>query len=552
MFIRTKTKPNGKTAVQIVESYRRANKITQKITRHIGQAFNEKELIELKKLAATIIRELEEERQPSLPIFNPEKISQLEMKNVTPQEPEKVELKNLREEQRVIDGIGDVFGTLYDDLGFNHLITGTKLNDNWNDVLKTCVLARLANPSSKRRTASNLERDFGIRLSLSRIYRMMEHVSRREEAIREHVGQATRKLFTDEINILFFDVTTLYFESFEEDALRRFGFSKDCKFKETQVVLALVTTEEGLPIDYMLFPGDMYEGHTLVEMVKELKSKYSVAKVRLVADRAMFNEKNLEMMESEGIQYVVAAKLKAMSKEMKDRIQEESGYHAGVVMDELHWIQEIPYEKRRLIVSYSSARARKDSADRQRLIERLLKKQKNGKIPVKKLIGNRGTSKYIQVNESDITVNEKKIEEDAVWDGLHGVVTNAPLDQKAEELLTLYRGLWQIEDAFRLQKHDLKLRPIYHWTPNRIRAHIAICFIAYSLAKQAMYRLKLRQYPMSFNQLLDELLHAQSSILVDQSTKKQYIIPSHANETLKRIYQTFGLKRNVVPRKIGD
>ena len=136
----------------------------------------------------------------------------------------------------------------------------------------------------------------------------------RQREIRHTITASTLELFGGKLDVAFFDVTTLFFESVNEDELRNFGFSKDCKFKETQVVLALVTTTtDGLPVTYRLFPGNIYEGHTLISMVEEIRKASEVGNVLLVADRAMFNRENLDAMDKAGINYIVASRLKSLS-----------------------------------------------------------------------------------------------------------------------------------------------------------------------------------------------------------------------------------------------
>ena len=250
-------------------------------------------------------------------------------------------------------------------------------------------------------------------------------------------------------------------------------------------------------------------------------------------------------MDSLGIQYIVAAKLKTLPKSLKSDIL-HADYNEEVVGDELHWLKEFEHKSRRLVVGYSAKRAKKDAADRQRLVDRLMKKVKGDKIKVKDLIPNYGSKKYITVENSSASINQEKIKADAQWDGFHGVITNAT-DKTSSELLSRYRELWQIEEAFRISKHDLKMRPIFHWTENRIKAHIAICFLAFTLAKQAVYRIALQQEPMSFEQIRNELLHAQSSVVIDLASQKKYIIPSHVTVNQKKLYQAFGLKRSQVP-----
>ena len=546
MFVRVKPKPNGKKSIQIVESYRRADQVSQKIVRHVGQAVTDREVEEMTRLAQSMINEMETEKQPCLPFLDPLKV--LKGNRQKKESNDTVKIKNLREEQRIIDGIGDVFGKLYKDLKLDKLIGGTHKDEQWNDILESCVLARIANPVSKRRSASLLEEDYGIKIPLEKIYRMMDHVADRESDIKQRIAQTTLSLFQEQVDVLFFDVTTLYFESIDTDELRAFGFSKDCKFKEVQVVLALVTTTKGLPITYKLFPGNTYEGGTLVEMVKDLQTQYAIKNILLVADRAMFNEENLSFMESLGIQYIVAAKLKTLPKSLKSDIL-HADYSEEVIGDELHWLKEFEHKSRRLVVGYSAKRAKKDAADRQRLVDRLMKKVKGDKIKVKDLIPNYGSKKYISIENGSASVNQEKIKADAEWDGFHGVITNAT-DKTSSELLSRYRELWQIEEAFRISKHDLKMRPIFHWTENRIKAHIAICFLAFTLAKQAVYRIALQQEPMSFEQIRNELLHAQSSVVIDLASQKKYIIPSHVTVNQKKLYQAFGLKRSQVPYEL--
>lgn len=545
MFIRVKKKPNGKRAVQVVESYRRADKVTQKIIRHVGQGVTDKEIEELKKIADSIIIETKNNRQPVLPFIKPEDMYSKLKKRPTK---DLVNISDLKEEQRVIDGFNDVLGKLYSDLNLDTVIKRTKKNRQWNDILKTLAIARVSNPESKKRTSSFLEQDYGIKIPLEKIYRTMDHVFECEDIIKKHIAESTLSLFNDKVDILFFDVTTLYFESFLADGLREFGFSKDCKFKETQVVLALITTTNGLPITYKLFSGNMYEGHTLIEMIEELKKTYTVSDILLVADRAMFTSGNLALMDSQGIRYIVSARLRTMSNELKEEIL-GNDYRATVINDELNWFKELSHKGRRLIVSYSKNRAKKDIKDRQRLIERLMRKVKDKKIKISDMIPNYGTKKYIRINNQTAEINESKISDDARWDGLHGIITNSK-EENIEVLLSKYRGLWQIEEAFRVNKHDLKMRPVYHWTENRIRAHISICFLAYTLVKQSIHRIKIQYKTMSFEQIRNELAHAQSSILVDTSAKKKYCIPSHVTINQKKIYQVFGLKRSNVPFEV--
>jgi isopentenyldiphosphate isomerase len=381
MFVLAKKKDEKRWQVQIVESVRVGKSIRQKIVRNIGTAYSEKEVAEFKRIGEASIVEMNNAAKPVLSIFDPAEFHSPRKRQV-PCDGDKVYPSDLKEEKRFNEGISDIFGKVYEDLGFDRLIQGTSKDREWNDILQSSVLARIAEPDSKRATSRFMDEEFDIKIPVQKIYRMMDLLSDIEGKIKQTVAQKTLAIFEEEVDVLFFDVTTLYFESIERDELRNFGFSKDCKFNQSQVMLALVTTHEGLPISYQLFPGNTFEGHTLLHMVKELKESFKVSKITLVADRGMFTRDNLAELEKHEIQYVVAAKLKSFSKAKKDEIL-NSEFKPTCVNNEFHWVRDFENDGRRLVVSNSSSRAKKDASDRQRLVDRLLKKVSPGKEDIK-------------------------------------------------------------------------------------------------------------------------------------------------------------------------
>ncbi|MBC8551842.1 MAG: IS1634 family transposase [Candidatus Brocadiales bacterium] len=551
MFIRKKKTPKtpSRVSIQIVESCRKGDKVSQTIVRHVGIGETVDEIEQLMALAKTIKARLEEERQPTLPLFTPEKLIEQKTETIDDDGPLDVNLKNLREEQRFNEGIIDVFGNLYDQLNFNKIFTGrhAKLN---NSILKSCVMARLANPSSKLRTSELLEDDFAIRLPVDKIYRMMKQLDVNSSRVHELVRNSTVDLLDQKVNILFYDVTTLYFESFTPDEIRNFGFSKDCKFKETQLVMAMITTTNGLPITYKIFPGNTQETKTLLPVIEELREQYNVDDIDFAADRGMFSDDNLSKLEKENIKYVIAAKLKNMSKKTKEEILKINDNND----DNDYKLMELEHKGRRLIVNYSPARANKDRKDRERLIDRVKKiANKDGKVEVKKLVNNNGTKKYLKFEKekkSIAQINEEKIKLEEQWDGIAGYVTNST--SSAHEVISRYKGLWEIEESFRINKHDLKIRPIFHREENKIKAHLDICFLSYALARQLSYRYEVQQGErISFNVARNELLKVQASVLYDRSTKKRYIMPSKISSLAKKLYSILGLKKSQAPYRLN-
>lgn len=550
MFIRTKpSSSSGKIKVQLCESIRTNGTVRQHIVRHIGVAKNEEELTSLKQLAQTIAKQLEEEKNgPFLfdnDLFKDDKPTENKLCSLTEsprelplekEEPNLVDLNQLTEQHRFIEGFHDTYGNLFESLGLS-----TILPKKASQVLKEVVLARIANPISKHATQEMLAVDFGVEISLDRIYRMMDRLKEKEIPFQKQIFQATESLCFNRANLVLFDVTTLYFESTEVDELRQFGYSKDQQFQSTQVVVALATTENGLPIGYKSFPGSTAEVKTLLMALEQWRKEFLIGEVRVVADRAMMSEDNLLALEDAGIKYVIAAKLKTLSKAMKKEILEAQRKEIEV-MGEPHLMHEHRLDQRRLIVTYSEKRACKDRKDREKLLKKT--KQKVGTKRLKSLIGNRGNQKYLKVEVTgSVSLDEEKISQSSLWDGLHGVITNDD-EASAVELLNQYRRLWVIEESFRLQKHHLSVRPIYHFKPERIEAHLLICYLAFSLMRYGEHRLKLRGEKLSIGEVRKILWRCQCSILKDHNTQISYRVPSKNYPKAQLIYQAFGVIRN--------
>lgn len=546
MFTRVKTTPNSpRKSVQLVESVRDGVKVKQKIVRHIGIAMDDDELRRLKELAEVVKAKMQSQHQASL--FTPEETAKqiIEARSKNQDQPLHVNLKRLREEQRVVQGIHEVYGEMYHQLGFDSLLPAHRYRASSNALFHT-VMARIANPDSKRGSVRLLEEDFGVSLSLEKIYRMMDQLDDvRIDTLRRKVCQSTQTVLGRPVTVLFFDCTTLYFESFSEDDLKQNGYSKDCKFNQPQVLLALMVTQEGLPVGYEVFPGATFEGHTLIPLLEKMKQTYSLERVVCVADRGMLNEDNLKALEAAGAYYVVGAKLKQLPKATQQTILAKENYQA--LEEGAARVLEVNHNSRRLVVSWSPKRADKDAHDRQKAIEKLQRKLTKSNNP-KDLLNNYGYKKFLSITgHTQLSINQGKVEQAQCWDGLHGVITNLPDDERAKAILGYYQGLWQVEESFRITKHDLKVRPIYHWTPSRVRAHLAISFMAFSCVRHLMYRTKIQQGAMSAEVIRNALVHVQTSILKDQKNGQRYAVPSNTSPEARKLYQVMGLPLSSTP-----
>jgi len=554
MYIRIKTTPNSpRKSVQIVESARVDNKVRQKIIRYVGIAMDDDELKRLIDLAEHIKAKLETEG-PQLSFLSPEEAAQhaIEARRNPDDKPLHVNLKELVEEQRVVVGIHEVYSKIYEEIGFKRSLPNPAQQKYNSELLQNMVIARIANPQSKRASVKMLERDFGMSFPLHKVYRMMDEIDEIAiKRIQDIAYHATMSLLNQKVNVLFYDCTTLYFESFSEDELKQNGYSKDLKFNQPQVLLALIVTEEGLPLNYELFPGACFEGHTLIPILKRLRERYDLQHVIFVADRGMINEDNLKSLEENNFQYIVGAKLRNVSKKLQASILSEDRYTLCVGNEYIQRIARFEVESSRtLLVSHSAKRAAKDKADREKAVEKLLKKLAKNKNP-KSLLGSFGYKKYLKIDgQSTLQFNEEKLSEEARWDGLYGVITNVK-GRSAEEIIDHYRGLWQIEECFRVSKHDLKIRPVFHWTPARIKSHIAIAFMALVCVRHLEYRVALQYEKLSPEVIRNELSHVQLSLLKHRKTNARYGLPSRVGQHAKKIYQMMGMKLTTVPFQIA-
>ena len=550
MFVRVKTTPNSpRKSVQLVESVRVGKAVRQRIVRHIGIALDEEELVKLNDLAAVVKAKLEADTQPQL--FPPEDVAEqlIAARSRRDDAPLKVDLKQLIETQRLTSGIHAVYGAVYEALGLSRLLPAWRYRASHKALFHN-VMARLANPDSKRASVRALAADFGVQVSLPQVYRMMDLLDAdRIERLNALAGQEAKALLGGTLRVLFFDCTTLYFESFTEDALKQPGYSKDAKFKECQVLLALAVTETGLPVRYTVLPGATFEGHSLIPVVQALQADSEAEDAVVVADRGMLSEANLNALEAAGLHYIVGARLKSLPQRLQTQALDASGYETLKDGDGAR-VRELTHNTRRLVVGFSPVRAEKDRRDRDKALDKLRKKLAKSDNP-KDLLSNRGYKQYLRIEgKSTLRVNPDKIAQAQRWDGLHGVITNLPKATKTATILGQYRGLWQVEDTFRVSKHDLKVRPIYHWTPRRIRAHIAIAFMSLLCVRHLQYRMTLQARPVSPEVIRNALVHVQHSVLEHKQTNRRYVIPSAISETGRQLYKAMGLTHSTTPYEL--
>lgn len=387
----------------------------------------------------------------------------------------------------IINGTQLLLGRIYDSIGFNRIP---------DEILRQLVIARVSQPRSKLATTSYLKSYYHEDVNLNHIYRYMDKLYNTQQELVQRISvEHTRRILGGKLGLMFYDVTTLYFETSRTDVLREPGFSKDGKTAESQVVLGLLVSEGGYPLSYSLYNGSQYEGFTMIPMIDDFKRRFCLGEdFIVVADSGLMNANNIKLLQSANYKYVIGARIKGENKSVKQWI--------------LSWTKKdgeyIEYRREngeRLIVGYSEARAKKDAYNRERGVERLRKAMDSGHL-TKEQVNRRGYNKFLEISKDvEVSINEDKITEDSCWDGLKGYVTNT--DLVAEKAIAEYHGLWVVERAFRIGKGTLDMRPMFHFTERRIEAHICICFVAYKVYKELERIIKATGIGMSVDKALD-------------------------------------------------
>ena len=472
MFIRENKNRSGSISVQVIEKIKGKNKVIFSV----GSSTSPQKIELLKAKAKDYI----ENRRGALPLFT---------------EPEDILIENfvssLSNNSLRIVGPQMVLEPIY-----NEVFPFIDRN-----YFVDLVLCRVIYPGSKLRTVEYLSRHFNKSVSEQTIYRAMDDL---DENFKVEIEKCTfkraKKHATDiDLSVVFYDMTTLYFETETEDDLRKIGYSKDGKHQHPQIMIGLLVNTQGYPIAYDVFEGNTSETKTLIPVMERLIERFSINKPIIVADAGLLSKANLKALQDNGYKYILGGRIKNETREIKQNVLK--------LPVNPEQPAETPHPYGRLIISYSEKRKAKDWHNREKGLKRLENKVKNKKL-TKQAINNRGYNKYLVLDgETTVTIDYEKFKEDSVWDGLKGYVTNTKLS--AKDIIGNYGNLWKVEKAFRMSKTDLRFRPIFHRKETRIRAHLIICFAAYAIFKELELKIAEKKVGLSVQKAIDQLKEVQ-------------------------------------------
>lgn len=484
MFVRHLKNKNGSTYVQVISK----NSGRYSVLQSFGSANSNEELKTLTEKANRWIRSTS-----GMMEFNfedEETLFQNLLNNIT---------------SHKLAGIDLVLGKIFDEIGFNQIK---------DDLFKDLVLYRLVYPKSKLKTTEYLYRYAQKSYSEDDIYRYMDKLYDTEkEQIQQISYRHTLSILENDISVVFYDVTTVYFEIDNEDELRRTGFSKEGRHQNPQIVLGLLISKNGYPLAYDIFEGNKFEGHTMLPLIDMFRQKYGLTQLVIVADSGLLSTQNVSELQEKDYEFILGARIKNETQSIKKKILSlnlKNGESAIVKKGDL-----------KLIITYSDSRAKKDKYNREKGLSKLEKRIRNGKL-TKSSINNRGYNKYLKLEgEIKVVIDKSKFEQDAKWDGLKGYLTNARLSKN--EILENYQHLWRIEKAFRIAKTDLKIRPIYHRKQKRIEAHICLTFIAYKVYKELERQLQIKKSHLSPEKVIEILQSIYQIEIITPITKEKIV-----------------------------
>ena len=418
-------------------------------------------------------------------------------------------------------GFDYLLGRIFDEIGFN------KIDD---DLFKQLVICRIAYPKSKLKTTQYLYRYKQIDWSEDQVYRYLDKLYTSQKELVQRISyEHTLKTLNNKISIVFYDVTTLYFEIDQEDDLRKTGFSKEGKHQNPQIVLGLLVSRNGYPLAYEIFEGNKFEGHTMLPVLEAFKKKYNLEQLVIIADSGLLSKSNIEELQQKGYEFILGARIKNESQAIKKKILKlnlDNGQSSVIKKGDL-----------KLIVSYSDRRANKDRYNRERGLRRLEKQIRTGRL-TKSSINNRGYNKFLKLEgEVTITIDREKLGQDTSWDGLKGYITNARLNKN--QVIENYRHLWQIEKAFRIAKSDLKIRPIFHRLQRRIEAHICISFVAYKVYKELerqLHEMKVDLSPLTAIEIAENIFEIEAKLPISGKTIRKTLLLTEEQKYLATIF----------------
>ena len=356
-----------------------------------------------------------------------------------------------------------------------------------------------------------------------------------KDLIEEMVFYDQRDLFS-ELELVFFDTTSIYFEGRGGETIGQKGFSKDHRPDLNQMVVGAIIDDKGRPICCEMWPGNTTDVKTLIPVVDRVRKRFGIRRFCVVADRGMISAETIKELEGRSIGYILGTRMRRV-KEIKLDVLSRGGrykkvYPEGVTSKDPAplKVKQVLHNKKRYIVCLNSRQARKDARDREAIIASLKEQLKKGP---KSLVGNKGYRKYLKIDKDSASIDMDKVEYDSRFDGKWVLTTNMNL--AADKVALKYKELWQVERVFRDVKSILETRPVYHQRNENIRGHVFCSFLALVLRKELEQRLNQAGHLFGWSDIKQDLKALQQVSLEEDG--KCFAIRSECKGHCGKIFQ---------------
>ncbi len=535
MFVRIK-KSGKYQYLQVVQTYREGKKVKQRVLTTLGRL----DRLQEKKEIESLVKSLSKFSDQILLLLN---------------ERSKIKSNALK--------IGPVlvFQRLWEEVGldriFQELLSGRKYGFNVELAVFITVLHRLF-VSGSDRSCEKWMNSYRIEgketLSLHHFYRAMAFLGSEtddqygktpfaprcvKDLIEEKLFLLRRTLFT-ELEIVFFDTTSIYFEGEGGENIGAYGNSKDHRPDRKQMVVGAVLDNRGFPLSSEIWPGNTSDVKSLIPIAERLKKRFGVEKVCVVADRGMISNDTIRELEAMGFGYILGVRMRRV-KEINKEVLVRAGRYREVVSEESGSkapsplkVKQVWHNDKRYIVCLNTRQARKDEADRDAIIKGLEDKIRNG---ARSLVGNKGYRKYLKVAKGSVVIDQQKINREKRYDGKWVLTTNLYIP--AEEVALKYKELWMVEHVFRQVKSILETRPIYHKTDETIRGHVFCSFLALVLRKELDRRLENSGYTPEWYDIKQDLKDLQEVTIEENGEKIK--IRTEARGDCSTVFKAVGM-----------
>ena len=525
MFFREK-KSGSKTYLQIVENRREDGKVKQRVIATLGCAdellrsgnFDSLLLSGAKYSQALMV--ISAHKKGKLPVLSTRRI-----------------------------GSSLIFERLWEECGckkaIKSLLLERKFEFDVERALFLTVLHRIFESGSDR-SADKWRFDYQIDktdgLQLHQLYRAMAWLGEEvpvsiKDRFEEWLFSFRRDLFAS-LDLVFFDTTSIYFEGEGGKSLGEYGNSKDHRSDRRQLIVGAVLDDKGQPVCCEILPGNTADVSMLIPVVKRLKQRFGIKSICIVADRGMVSKGNIAMIEELGWHYILGARMRK-DKVIGEKVLNDSGEYTVVHPKTKDGpspleVKEVKLEEGRFIICFNEDQAKKDVETRKAIIESLRIKLDKGE---KTLVSNKGYRRYLKVEQKSFSLDEEKIEKEAMYDGKYVLRTNTNLD--AAELALKYKQLWMVEDLFKRAKSFLETRPVYHRCDETIKGHVFCSFLSLVMMKTLENRLEKRGYKFEWHNIIRDL-DSLEEIEIEHDGKR-FFLRNEMKGNCGKIFQSVGV-----------